>query len=64
MAAKLSPALYGPSDQRGGIYKLPMPYILGNESSGEVVAVGEGVDFQVGDKVAVSAALLSPPFCL
>ncbi|KAL8283230.1 hypothetical protein RQP46_006008 [Phenoliferia psychrophenolica] len=43
--------------QRGGIYKLPMPYVLGNESSGEVVALGEGVDeatfgYKVGDKVA------------
>ncbi|GAA5932828.1 hypothetical protein JCM1841_005442 [Sporobolomyces salmonicolor] len=47
--------------QRGGIYKLPMPYILGNESAGTVVAVGEGVDeatygFKVGDKVAAYTA--------
>ena len=38
-----------------------MPYILGNESAGEVVAVGEGVDestygFKVGDKVAAYTA--------
>ncbi|KAM0756590.1 NAD(P)-binding protein [Meredithblackwellia eburnea MCA 4105] len=43
--------------QRGGIYKLPTPYILGNESTGVVVAVGEGVDestygYKVGDRVA------------
>lgn len=43
--------------QRGGIYKLPMPWTLGNECAGEVVALGEGVDeaevgFKVGDKVA------------
>ncbi|GAA5988645.1 hypothetical protein JCM10908_003654 [Rhodotorula pacifica] len=43
--------------QRGGVYKVPLPYILGNESAGEVVAVGDGVDeatygYKVGDKVA------------
>ncbi|BGP58665.1 hypothetical protein JCM8202_006359 [Rhodotorula sphaerocarpa] len=43
--------------QRGGIYKVPMPYILGNECAGEVVAVGDNVDektfgYKVGDKVA------------
>ncbi|GAA5947829.1 hypothetical protein JCM3765_001101 [Sporobolomyces pararoseus] len=43
--------------QRGGIYKLPMPWTLGNECAGEVVALGEGVNetevgFKVGDKVA------------
>ncbi|GAA5884031.1 hypothetical protein JCM16303_001367 [Sporobolomyces ruberrimus] len=43
--------------QRGGIYKLPMPWTLGNECAGEVVALGDGVDaatvgFKVGDKVA------------
>ncbi|SCV67091.1 BQ2448_5737 [Microbotryum intermedium] len=48
--------------QRGGLYKLPMPYVLGNESAGVVVALGEGVteashDFKVGDKVAVRYTL-------
>ncbi|GAA6061498.1 hypothetical protein JCM10212_000202 [Sporobolomyces blumeae] len=39
--------------QRGGIYKLPMPWTLGNECAGEVVAVGEGTEaFKVGDRVA------------
>ncbi|GAA5905664.1 quinone oxidoreductase family protein [Sporobolomyces salmoneus] len=47
--------------QRGGIYKLPMPWTLGNECAGEVVALGEGVDptsvgFNVGDKVAAYTA--------
>ncbi|POY72962.1 hypothetical protein BMF94_3948 [Rhodotorula taiwanensis] len=47
--------------QRGGVYKVPLPYILGNESAGEVVAVGEGVDeatygYKVGDKVAAYTA--------
>ncbi|GAA6009436.1 hypothetical protein JCM10207_003779 [Rhodosporidiobolus poonsookiae] len=42
---------------RGGVYKPALPYILGNESAGTVVAVGEGVTAQshgysVGDKVA------------
>lgn len=41
-----------------------MPYILGNECAGEVVAVGDNVDektfgYKVGDKVAVG-----PPFLL
>ncbi|GAA5837222.1 hypothetical protein JCM3766R1_002166 [Sporobolomyces carnicolor] len=43
--------------QRGGIYKLPMPWTLGNECAGEIVSLGEDVDpaavgFNVGDKVA------------
>ncbi|KAK4701358.1 NADPH:quinone reductase, partial [Phenoliferia sp. Uapishka_3] len=56
--------------QRAGIYKLPMPHILGNESSGEVVAVGEGVDeatfgFKVGDKVCgYTAGGSFAEFCL
>lgn len=38
--------------QRGGVYKLPMPYILGNESSGTIAAIGPSVSgFSVGDKV-------------
>ncbi|ORY57693.1 hypothetical protein BCR35DRAFT_309589 [Leucosporidium creatinivorum] len=47
--------------QRGGVYKLPMPYTLGNESAGVVVAVGDGVDeatygYKVGDRVAAYTA--------
>ena len=56
-----APRAFSPSliftlpDQRGGIYKLPMPRTLGNEAAGTVAAVGEGTEFQVGDRVAVSA---------
>lgn len=40
-----------------------MPWTLGNECAGEVVALGDGVDaatvgFKVGDKVAVRSWLL------
>ncbi|SGY38532.1 BQ5605_C003g02044 [Microbotryum silenes-dioicae] len=47
--------------QRGGLYKLAMPYILGNESAGVVIALGEGVTeashgFKIGDKVAAYTA--------
>jgi L-iditol 2-dehydrogenase len=31
--------------------QIPMPGTLGHEYSGEVIAVGEGAEFQVGDKV-------------
>lgn len=42
-----------------------MPFILGNESAGTVVAVGEGVDsatygFTIGDRVAVRPPPLAP----
>lgn len=39
---------------RNGLYKAPvMPFIAGNEASGEVVSVGPGVtDFHPGDRVA------------
>lgn len=48
--------------QRGGVYKLPMPHILGNESSGVIVALGPGHDeklygFGMGDRVVVSIFL-------
>ena len=39
--------------QRTGLYKVELPFILGSEGAGEVVAVGEGVTaFKVGDRVA------------
>lgn len=41
--------------QRSGLYKLPLPFVAGNEGAGEVVALGEGVtDFSVGDRVTYS----------
>jgi NADPH2:quinone reductase len=44
--------------QRGGLYKLPLPLIPGNEGAGEVVAVGPGVtDFKVGDRGAYAGAV-------
>jgi NADPH:quinone reductase len=39
--------------QRTGLYPVELPFILGSEGAGEVVAVGEGVTtFTVGDRVA------------
>jgi NADPH:quinone reductase len=39
--------------QRSGAYKLPLPFVGGNEGAGTVAAVGEGVtDVQPGDRVA------------
>ncbi|HKY48151.1 MAG TPA: quinone oxidoreductase [Acidimicrobiia bacterium] len=38
--------------QRTGLYKVDLPFILGSEGAGEVVAVGEGVTaFKPGDRV-------------
>ena len=44
---------------RSGLYKPPaMPFILGNEAAGEVVACGSGVEgVKVGDRVAYVAPL-------
>jgi NADPH:quinone reductase len=44
---------------RSGLYPAPtMPFISGNEGTGEVTAVGSGVtDFRVGDRVAYVAPL-------
>lgn len=39
--------------QRGGMYPVPMPAVLGLEGAGRVAAVGDGVEgFAVGDRVA------------
>jgi len=41
---------------RIGMYPAPLPFVIGNEGSGEVTAVGDGVkDFKVGDRVAYVA---------
>ena len=38
---------------RTGLYPQPLPFVPGNESAGEVVALGEGVtSLKVGDRVA------------
>ncbi|MBJ3784233.1 quinone oxidoreductase family protein [Devosia sediminis] len=38
--------------QRSGLYKLPLPFVGGNEAAGVVTAVGEGVSgIKVGDRV-------------
>lgn len=42
--------------QRSGLYKMPLPFIPGNEGAGEVVAVGPGVtEFKVGDRGAYAS---------
>jgi NADPH:quinone reductase len=41
--------------QRSGLYKVPLPAILGSEGAGDVTAVGAGVtEFKVGDRIAYS----------
>lgn len=43
--------------QRAGIYRIPLPAVLGAEGAGTVSAVGEGVtDLRAGDRVAWAAA--------
>jgi NADPH2:quinone reductase len=43
---------------RSGMYPAPTPFVAGNEGSGEVTAVGQGVtDFKVGDRVAYVVTL-------
>src|SRR5581483_773143 len=38
---------------RTGLYKLPLPAIVGREGAGEIDAVGDGVtDFHIGERVA------------
>lgn len=41
---------------RSGLYPLPLPTGLGLEAAGVVEAVGEGVAFDIGDRVAYCAA--------
>lgn len=41
---------------RSGLYPLPLPIGLGLEAAGVVEAVGEGVDLNVGDRVAYCSA--------
>ena len=42
---------------RTGLYKLPLPAIIGSEGAGTVESVGEGVKgFQPGDRVAYAMA--------
>ena len=44
--------------QRSGLYKLPLPFVAGNEGAGEVIAVGPDVTvFKVGDRVAYQGAV-------
>lgn len=44
--------------QREGIYPNALPLVLGNEASGDVLAVGPGVEeFRPGDRVAYGTAL-------
>lgn len=44
--------------QRMGVYKLPLPFTLGQEGAGTVEAVGEGVSIvNVGDRVAWTSVL-------
>jgi NADPH:quinone reductase len=42
--------------QRSGLYKMPMPFIPGNEGAGEVAAVDPGVtEYKVGDRAAYAS---------
>jgi NADPH:quinone reductase len=43
---------------RSGLYKMPLPMVIGSEGAGEVTAVGPGVtDFKVGDRGAYAGAV-------
>jgi NADPH2:quinone reductase len=41
---------------RSGLYPLPLPAGIGLEGAGDIEAVGDGVDLQVGDRVAYCSA--------
>ena len=44
--------------QRTGLYKLPIPFTLGQEAAGVIEALGEGVTgFAVGDRVAYTSVV-------
>jgi NADPH:quinone reductase len=44
--------------QRSGLYKIPLPAILGSEGAGEVTALGAGVsEFKIGDRIAYSSPI-------
>src|SRR5256885_12881484 len=44
--------------QRTGLYKVPLPFTLGQEAAGSVAAVGPGVaEPRVGDRVAYTSIL-------
>ena len=44
--------------QRSGLYSIPMPFVLGSEGAGEVVAIGADVKgFKVGDRIGYAGAL-------
>ncbi len=41
---------------RSGLYPAPLPFTLGNEGAGQIIALGKGVSgFKVGDRVAYAA---------
>jgi NADPH2:quinone reductase len=43
---------------RNGLYKLPLPTVLGTEGAGTVEAVGQGVNgFKQGERVSLSFAV-------
>lgn len=43
---------------RTGLYPNPTPFVLGRESAGEVIAIGEGVTrFKLGDRVCAMGAM-------
>lgn len=41
---------------RSGLYPLPLPSSIGMEGAGVITAVGDGVEWQVGDRVAYCSA--------
>jgi NADPH2:quinone reductase len=44
--------------QRSGLYKVPLPFVAGNEGAGEVIAVGPDVTaWKPGDRVAYQGAV-------